>query len=467
MTIFEQGLKALGAGAVGFVAAATGAAAQDFTVPVDYHTLDNGLKVVLSEDDTVPTTTIAVYYGIGFRIEPRDRTGFAHLFEHMMFQGTPNFPKGGLDDIINNNGGVNNGSTRFDFTNYYEIVPAHMTKPLLWVEADRMRAVALDQAALDNQIGVVSNEVKVNVLNQPYGGFPWLDMPQLANENWYNTHNFYGDLSDLEAAKLDDVEAFFDAYYAPNNAVLVVAGDIEPEETLSWIEEYFGGIEASDDLQFPDISEPRQEEEKRQVKYDPLAPQPALAFGYHVPEKNTPDWHAMVLLDQILLQGADSRLAQKLVQEEAYAGAVYGGINWPLGNIFNYDGPMIWTAFLIHSGDVEPSTIMGDVNAVVSNLQEEPVTQEELDRALIKLRSDIYDSLGDGNRIALVDMLATLALFEDNPERVNSLLEPFEKVTPEMIQKVANEYLRQTNRSVIELRPGEAPADDTATSEGE
>jgi predicted Zn-dependent peptidase len=330
-----------------------------------------------------------------------------------------------------------------------------------------MRAVALDQAALDNQIGVVSNEVKVNVINQPYGGFPWLDLPQLANENWYNAHNFYGDLADLEAAKLEDVEAFFDAYYAPNNAVLVVAGDIDTEQTLTWVEDYFGGIEPSDELEFPDISEPRQDEEKRQVKYDALAPQPALAFAYHVPEKNTPEWAAMVVLDQILLQGADSRLYKRLVQEEAYTGSVSGGINWPLGNALNYDGPMLLSGFLIHSPGTEPAAIIDEIDAVVENLQEEPVSEEELDRALTKIRSDLYDGLGDGNRIALVDILATLALFEDNPERVNNLLEPFSKVTPEMIQKVAQDYLRNTNRSVIELRPGKAPEGDEAEQAGE
>ena len=178
---------------------------MEYNVPVDYFTLDNGLKVVLSPDNTSPTVTVAVYHNIGFRNEPRDRTGFAHLFEHMMFQGSENLGKMEFVKLVNDNGGVLNGSTRFDYTNYFEIVPSHKLETFLWAEADRMKGLAITQENLTNQQGVVKNEVKVNVLNQPYGGFPWLDMPQYAFNNWYNAHNFYGDLADLDAASLEDV----------------------------------------------------------------------------------------------------------------------------------------------------------------------------------------------------------------------------------------------------------------------
>ncbi|MDX1602322.1 MAG: insulinase family protein, partial [Salinimicrobium sediminis] len=157
-----------------------------FEVPVEYYQLDNGLKVILSPDQTSPTAIVAVYYNIGFRIEPKDRTGFAHLFEHMMFQGSENLGKMEFIKLVQENGGVLNGSTRFDFTNYFEIVPANKLETMLWAEADRMRGLDITQENLTNQQGVVKNEVKVNVLNQPYGGFPWLDMPQYANTNWYN-----------------------------------------------------------------------------------------------------------------------------------------------------------------------------------------------------------------------------------------------------------------------------------------
>lgn len=437
--------------AVALLPAALKAAAYE--VPIRYHKLDNGLKVVLSEDHTVPTTTIAVYYGIGFRIEPRDRTGFAHLFEHMMFQGSDNLGKGEFIALVNSNGGVLNGSTRFDFTNYFEVVPSHKTETFIWAEADRMRGLNITQANLTNQQGVVKNEVKVNVLNQPYGGFPWLDLPQLANENWFNAHNFYGDLEDLDAATLEDVQQFFEDFYAPNNAVVVVAGDIDPDETLGWVEQYFGDIPASSKLEIPDISEPKQEEEKRAEKTDPLAPRPALAWAYHVPERGTPEWYAMVVIDAILTTGDDSRLHQKLVQEKGYASAVPGGINWPLGNIYNYNGPMIWSAYLVHDGETSPDDILSEVDAIAADLQTSLVSDEELGRAMTKLRSQIYDVIGDGNRVSFVDLLAAFALFDDDPERINRLESEFDVVTPGLIRETAREYLRTTNRSVITLKP--------------
>ena len=252
-------------------------AVSAFQVPLQYHKLQNGLKVVLSQDMTTPVVTVAVYYNIGFRIEPRDRTGFAHLFEHMMFQGSQNLGKMEFIQLIQRNGGVLNGSTRYDFTNYFEIVPAHKLETILWAEADRMRSLDITQENLTNQQGVVKNEVKVNVLNSPYGGFPWLDMPQHANENWFNAHNFYGDLEDLDAASLDDVADFFQQYYAPNNAVVVIVGDFNYDEALAMVEEHFGDIASSQqEIVLPDISEPRQEEEKRASRRDLLRQNPDL-----------------------------------------------------------------------------------------------------------------------------------------------------------------------------------------------
>ena len=216
---------------------ASPAAAATFSVPVEYHKLPNGLKVVLSPDHTAPTVTVALYYGIGFRVEPRDRTGFAHLFEHLMFQGSQNLGKMEFIKLVQSNGGVLNGSTRFDFTNYFEIVPSNTLRTMLWAEADRMRGLNITEENLTNQKGVVSNEVRVNVLNRPYGGFPWIDMPMVANANWYNAHNFYGDLTDIEAAKLTDASAFFKTYYAPNNCAMAIVGDFDPAEAMSLVDQ--------------------------------------------------------------------------------------------------------------------------------------------------------------------------------------------------------------------------------------
>ena len=425
-------------------------AANTFQVPVEYYKLKNGLKVVLSQDKTAPTVTVAVYYNIGFRNEPKDRTGFAHLFEHMMFQGSKNLPKGEFDKITQRNGGINNGSTRFDFTNYFEVMPSHMLEPVLWAEADRMNGLDINQASLENQQGVVKNEVKVNVLNQPYGGFPWLDMPQYANENWFNAHNFYGDLADLDSAKLEDVNIFFETYYAPNNAALAVVGDFETEQAKQWIEKYFGGIASAALPAANDISEKRQEKEKRFTKEDKLANKPALAVAYKMPERNTPEYYAMGLIDQLLLQGQDSKLYQSLVQGKGYTGNVNGGINY-LGNMYNYNGPMVWMADLIYDASISPDSIVHQVDQAVADL-EKGVSQEDLDLAIVKIRSQFYDNLA-GLGIGRADLLACFALFDDDPARINSIEAEFRKVTPELIQKTAKEYLRPTNRTILIVDP--------------
>ncbi|HZX75150.1 MAG TPA: pitrilysin family protein [Cyclobacteriaceae bacterium] len=436
---------------VGCTGEKSGETDTSFTVPVEYYKLKNGLKVALSQDKTAPTVTVAVYYNIGFRIEPKDRTGFAHLFEHMMFQGSENLGKMEFIKLVQQNGGTLNGSTRFDFTNYFEVMPAHKLETALWAEADRMKGLAINQDNLTNQQGVVKNEVKVNVLNQPYGGFPWLDMPQYANENWYNAHNFYGDLADLDSAKLEDVNSFFKTYYSPNNAALAVVGDFEIEDAKKWIEQYFDSIPAVTLPAKPDLSEPRQEKEKRSVKEDKLANKPAIAFAYKMPDRNTPEYYAMGLIDQILVQGQDSKLNLALVQDKGYTSSVSGGINY-LGSMYNYSGPMIWMADLIYDPTVSPDSILAVVDKAVAELQS-TVTQEDLDLALVKIRSDLYENIGGQFGIGRADLLASFALFDDDPARINTLEDEFKKVTPELIKKTAQEYLRSTNRTILIIDP--------------
>jgi predicted Zn-dependent peptidase len=429
--------------------------AAALNLPIEYYRLGNGLRVVLTEDHAVPVATVAVYYNIGLRIEPRDRTGFAHLFEHMMFQGSTNLGKMEFIRLVQDNGGVLNGSTRFDYTNYYEAVPAHTLETVLWAEADRMRGLNITQENLDNQIGVVSNEVKVNVLNRPYGGFPWLDVPQYANTNWYNAHNFYGELDHLEAAKLDEVHAFFDSFYSPGNAVLVVAGDFDSKQARGWIERYFGSISSRSVPPMPDISEPKQERERRASRIDTYAPRPALAFAYHVPERWTPEWYALGVIDQLLLQGEDSALTKRLVKERGITDDVSGGINL-LGNMFNYKGPMLWTGALVHDTQHTADEIIAEVDATIRRLHDEPVTPAELERALTKLRSGLYNIAGSATRFGLVDLLASFALFDDDPTLINRVEAGFRAVTPALIQKTAREYLVATNRTVLTIQPGNA-----------
>ena len=439
-------------------AGAPAGSVSEFKIPIDYYKLPNGLRVVLSPDHTSPIICVGVYYHIGFRIEPRDRTGFAHLFEHMMFQGSQNLGKMEFVKLVQTNGGILNGSTRFDFTNYFEVLPANKLETALWAEADRMGGLAVTDANLTNQQGVVGSEVKQNVLNRPLGGFPWLDMPQVANTNWYNAHNFYGDIKDIEAAKLNEVQDFFKTYYAPNNAALAIVGDFDPAEAKKFVEKYFGPLKASNLPPTPDLKEPRQEKEKRETKTDPLTKRPALAVAYHVPERNTPEYYAMILLDQILIEGDDSLLHQELVQKRGYTGGVEGGINL-LGSPYNYQGPMLFIADVLYDPSTKPDDIISAMDSVIEPLRTKPVDQKTLDRALVKARSDLYDAFGTQGGFGLMDILASFALFDDNPGKVNTLATELGKVTPELLQKTAAEYLRPENRTVLVVEPKVAAAE--------
>lgn len=427
-------------------------------VPYEFYTLKNGLRVVLSRDTTAPTVGVGVYYHIGFRNEPRDRTGFAHLFEHLMFQGSSNLGKLEFIKLVESNGGQLNGSTRFDFTNYFEILPAHTLETALWAEADRMKGLAIDSTNLRNQQEVVKNEVRVNVLNQPYGSFPWIDLPMTANENWFNAHNFYGDLADLDAAKLSDAEAFFQRYYAPNNAVLVVVGDFVPARAKAWVEKYFAAIPSVPLPPPPDLTEPRQTTEKRASRVDSLATRPALGLAWHMPARWTPEWFAFGLIDQILGQGRDARLYQALVQEKGYTSDVSAGINWGLGNQFNYQGPMLYIVSLFHDSNVPSDSLLAVVDREVAQLQQTPVDAATLARAKTKLRSGLYDIVEQFSGFGRLDLLASFALFDNDPGRLNRLEGEFAKVTPELIQQTAREYLRPGNRTVYTIIPGAQPA---------
>jgi predicted Zn-dependent peptidase len=368
------------------VASAGHAQTKPFTVPVSYKTLPNGLRVVVSENHAAPVVVVELMYRIGFRIEPKDRTGFAHLFEHLMFQGSEHVGKFEHVRIVNENGGTLNGSTRFDHTNYFELMPSNALELAMWLEADRMRSLKITPETLKNQQDVVSEEVRVNVLNQPYGAFEWLGLPQKANTNWYNAHNFYGDLAELEAANLDDVKRFFDTYYAPNNAVLVVSGDTTPDEVMKLAEKHFGAIPSRALPPRPDISEPPQTAEKSFTESDKLARTPAVAFGYHLPERMTKDFFALSLLDPLLVSDESAKLYQALIKENQVASDVSGGFNL-LGNNFDYNGPMLYTFRVDYRPDLKGADVLKVVDKVISAVQEHGITEDELKQAKVNFRS--------------------------------------------------------------------------------
>jgi zinc protease len=432
-------------------------------VPIHSSTLKNGLRVVIAPDTTAPVVTVGVYYKIGFRLEPQGRSGFAHLFEHMMFQGSENAPKMQHIKLINSSGGVLNGSTMYDVTNYYEAVPSNALERVLWLEADRMRALKVDDENLRNQRDVVKEEVRVNVMNQPYGGFPWLDMPPVAFRNWANAHNFYGDFADLDAATLVDVQKFFRTYYVPNNAVFLLLGDIKSGEGAALVEKYFADIPKGATPPFADPAEPPQKEERRGNVEEKFGTLPAMAIGYVMPQRKTPEWYAMALLDQALHGGRAGRIHRELVLEKQVAVEADGGID----DIFGYNGPTQMTTRILHKPEYSSEATLAEFDAVIREVQEKGISEDELQQLKVKWRSDYYSTLEGGRggympRYGLMHLLACFTLFDNEPQLVNTILDGFLAVTREQVQEVAKKYLRPENRAIVFRMPAKSEVKEAA-----
>lgn len=438
------------------------AAAQTWKVPAVVKTLPNGLKVVVSEDHSAPTFGVCVSYGIGFRLEPEGRTGFAHLFEHMMFEGTPDAPKGTLDNVIEGGGGNNNGDTRYDFTEYIETAPVSALDPILWIEADRMKTLDFSPANLENQRKVVEEEVRVNVLNQPYGLFFAIDLPGKAFDTYPNSHNFYGDFKDLDAAKIGDVEAFYKQYYSPNNAVLAIVGDVNPDEVFAKVEKYFAAIPARPKPPQAKTGETPQTAERREVETDKLATVPAMAIGYRMPARGTRDAMVAAVTGELLHNGQASRLYQALVKEKQTAISVDGGLNWPLGNPFEFNGPTLMTSFIVAPPNAKEDAVLASFDAAIADLAEHGPSAAELERIRAKMRSDWYDQLE--YPISRASTLSHAVLFDGNADMVDRVPVEIGTVTAQDVQNFARKYLVKTNRTIIWRVP--EPKKDGARGDG-
>ncbi len=441
------------------VSVALPASAQEFRVQVDYFTLPNGLKVVVSEDHAAPVALVEVMYNIGFRVEPKGRTGFAHLFEHMMFQGSAQVKKMEHVGLMQEAGGVVNGSTRFDYTNYFQALPANALERAIWLEADRMRSLDVSNENLKNQQNVVSEEVRVNVLNQPHGGFEWLDIWERANTNWHNAHNFYGDLKELEAATLEDVRSFFKTYYAPNNAVLVVVGDTTAAEVKRLAEKHFASIPRQPLPPPADVSEPPQSATRHFVRDDQLARTPALAAAWHLPARMSKDFFALSVLDPLLNSDDSARMYRKLVRDERLAMASQGGFNF-LGSNWDMKGPMLYTMRVDYLNDKSAEQVLAAIEGVLAEVRDKGITAAELQQAKTTIRSGFLDDLEGGGmpRFGRANLLAAFALFDDDPGRINTILAELEKVTVADVKAAAGRWLVPANRTSIDSRPASKPA---------
>jgi predicted Zn-dependent peptidase len=402
---------------------------------------------------------VEVIYNIGFRVEPKGRTGFAHLFEHMMFQGSAQVRKMEHVSLMQEAGGVVNGSTRFDYTNYFQALPVNALERAIWLEADRMRSLDVSAENLKNQQNVVSEEVRVNVLNQPHAAFEWLKIWERANTNWHNAHNFYGDLSELEAATLDDVRAFFKTYYAPNNAVLVVVGDTTAAEVRRLAERHFGSIPRQPLPPAADVSEPPQTAAKQFTRDDKLARTPAMAIAWHLPPRMSKDFFALSVLDPLLNSDDSARMYRKLVRDERLAMSVGGGFNF-LGSNWDMKGPMLYTMRVDYLDGKTADQVITAIEGVLSEVREKGISAEELKQAKTTMRSSFLDELEGGGmpRFGRANLLGIFALFDDDPGRVNTILDELDKVTVEDVKAAAGRWLIPANRTSIDSRPAAKPS---------
>ena len=427
------------------------AAAPELKLPVAVKQLGNGLTVVVSKDHSTPTFGISVVYKVGFRLEPKGRTGFAHLFEHMMFQGTPNTEKGLFSRIIQGGGGIDNGSTRYDFTNYIASAPVSALEPILWLESDRMRMLDFSPANLKNQQDVVKEEIRVNVLNRPYGLFFWTDVAGLAFDKWENAHDGYGSFKDLDAANVTDVAAFHRTYYAPNNAVIGIAGDVKAEEVFALVERLFGSIPAQPTPPRPDVSEKLNTAERSARQTDQFAQLPALAVGYKVLDPASPDWVATAVLGELLFNGEASRFYQRFVKTDQTVLQISGGLGWPLADAWSLNGPGMLGMLAIYKPSTDATKLLAGIQEEIDGIAKKGVPAADLERVKTKMLSDFYSSVEA--LISRADVLAQRQAFTGDAASANLIPARIAAVKPADLQRAAAAYLTVANRTWVDRQP--------------
>lgn len=419
---------------------------------VERFTLPNGLRVVLSPDRSAPVIGVAVVYDVGIRSEPEGRTGFAHLFEHLMFQGSANLEKLAHFRHVQGAGGTFNGSTHLDYTDYFETVPSNALERMLFLEADRMRGPRLTEENLQNQIDVVKEEIRVNVLNRPYGGFPWLKLPPVMFDTFPNAHDGYGSFTDLEAATVEDAAEFFDRYYACGNASLSVSGDIDLDEARQLIEKHFGDVPARPAPARPDFDEPDLADERRRSYVDALAPLPAVAAAWRVPNPITSftDYLPYVVLAEVLTDGEASRLVERLVLKDRTVTSVGGYIGF-MGEPFEVRDPtaMLLQAHLPPQGSVDK--VLATFDEELDRLANDGLATGELSRTQARMSTHLLRDTDAVLGRAL--RMAVLELQRGNPGLLNDLPHLISEVTEEQIREAAA-ALRPSRRASVEVVPG-------------
>jgi predicted Zn-dependent peptidase len=420
--------------------------------PVERLTLPNGLRVVFAPDRSAPVVGVAVVYDVGIRSEPEGRTGFAHLFEHLMFQGSENLEKLAHFRYVQGAGGTFNGSTHFDYTDYFETLPSNALERALFLEADRMRGPRLTEENLRNQVDVVKEEIRVNVLNRPYGGFPWLKLPPVMFETFPNAHDGYGSFVDLEAATVEDAAEFFQRYYANGNAVLAVSGDFDVAEATRLVETHFGDVPARKAPDRPDFAEPDLTAERRDSYTDRLAPLPAVAAAWRVPDpiNDLTGYLPYVVLAEVLTDGDASRLVERMVLRDRSVTSIGGYLGF-MGEPFAVRDP---TAFVLQA-HLPPGGDVGKVMATIDEECQRLATDGLAPRELARTQARMATHLLRDNDAVLGRALQIAVLEQQRgaPELVNDLPRLVAEVTEEQVLAAAA-ALTARRRASVEVIPG-------------
>ncbi len=431
------------------------ATAADVTIPVETYKLSNGLRVILSKDNAVPVVTVYLAYDVGARSEEKGRTGFAHLFEHMMFQGSANAPKGLHPSTISSNGGVMNGSTHPDFTDYFEVLPSNKLATALWLESDRMRSLSINDENLKNQKEAVKQERRLSFDNKPYSTAIVDTWPTLMFQNWQSSHSLIGSFEDLNSATVDDVAKFFKTNYAPNNATLVIVGDIQPADAKKLIQSYFGDIPSQPVGKHPDLTEPAGYEARTQIYKDPLARVPGVIIGYPGPKRRSPDYYALNMIDAILTGGESSRLQLDLVKGKQSVIQYEAGLGWPFASAQDYRDPQPYAMFFLYKPNFTAEQIVAQVQDEIGKLQTQPLDSKELDRVKTTMRANrIKDLQGSLSR---AKALAQYQLADGDPNLINTELDKMLAVTAAQVQAAALKYLTPEKRAVLSIVPAPKP----------
>jgi len=401
--------------------------------------LANGLRVVTVEDHNAPVIAVNVTYNVGSRNEQPKRTGFAHLFEHMMFQGSENVGKSEHFMLVLNNGGTMNGTTNEDRTNYFEAMPANQLELALFLEADRMRSLAVTQDNLDNQRNAVQEERRIGLDNAAYGKSGEIQQ-ELMYDNFAYKHDTIGSMDDLNAASVADVQAFFKMYYAPNNAVLTVVGDFKTADALATVKKYFEAIARQPDPPAVDMTEPEQKAERRTSVDDVLARAARVAIAYKTVPGNTADFYALQVLGNVLGGGGSSRLNQKLTREKELVTNANSSAQETRGV-----GGFYVTA--TPRRGVKTEDVEAAVYEEIGRLQKEPIADWELQKAKSGARRNFINGLQSSLNRA--NTIGQYSVYYGDPNLINTRLDKVMAVTKEDVQRVANKYLVATNRTVV------------------